>query len=417
MIESIVYGAGIGAYAAGVRIASVRHHKARLMTAGQRDTWRRLAAMPHDRPWVWVHAASLGEFEQGRPIIERIRQRNPELRILLTFFSPSGYEVRKNYDGADLVCYLPFDTARNARRFLSLVRPQTAIFVKYEIWRNYLRELHRAHIPTYLISAAFRPGQAFFRSYGGPYRRWLHFFDRIFVQDEQSRRLLAGIGIDDAMVAGDTRFDRVTDIMQTRRELPEIERFAERMRADGRTMLVVGSSWAPDEAAYTPWLQKRTDVASIIAPHEFDERRLRLLCEPFGDEAILYSELLKHPERAHEVRIVVIDCFGLLSTLYRYADVAYVGGGFGVGIHNINEAAVYGVPVVFGPNYHRFIEAEEMIACEGGISYDSPAQFAPIADRLADDTAERHRRGEAAGAYIRSKLGASDRIYPYLHLG
>lgn len=412
MIESLLYRLGIGAYSLGVKAASGFNPKAAKLIAGHKETWRLLESEEFSGDWIWVHAASLGEFEQGRPIIERIKSRLPGKKIILTFFSPSGYEVRKNYPGADVICYLPFDSPGNARRFIRKVRPEMAIFVKYEIWRNYLHELHRYGIPAYLISAAFRPGQAFFKLYGKTYRRWLRLFRKIFVQDEGSGRLLEGIGIKDVEVAGDTRFDRVTDVMKEKRELYEIERFAAKAASEGAPVMVAGSSWGPDEDVYIPWLNDNPEVRAIIAPHEFDDQRLKELERRLGpDKCFRFSQMSEREHSGPSLRYIIVDCFGLLSSIYRFGDFAHIGGGYGVGIHNINEAAVYGIPVTFGPNYHRFIEAEELIEAGGAVSCSSEDDFRQIADIFMQNPDERQRRGRLAAEYIRSKLGASDRVF------
>lgn len=408
-IENLLYHLAISTYAKAVDIAAYKNPQARFLAKGQREVWEKLEAIGANDRVVWFHAASLGEFEQARPLIERLRLSNPEFKVLLTFFSPSGYEIRKNYSEADWVCYLPFDTPQNARRFVKTAHPEFAIFIKYEIWRNYLLELRNADIPAYLVSAAFRPGQAFFRPYGVKYREWLRLFSAIYVQDENSRLLLDSIGITGSVVAGDTRFDRVTDIMKQRKELPEIQKFINPLRQNGKIVMVVGSSWQPDEEVYIPWLSRHSEVAAIIAPHEFDSERLRKLLDRFNGEAVLHSELLRNPDAGEGKHILIIDCFGLLSSIYRFADLAYVGGGFGVGIHNINEAAVYGIPVLFGPNYHRFIEAEELIAHEGAFSISGKEDFDTKASALLE-AAPREKMGRNAGEYIHSKLGASDAI-------
>lgn len=411
-LEPALYSLGISAYAAGVKAAALRNPKARLLAAGQRDVWSLLEEKtePGAR-YIWVHAASLGEFEQGRPLIERIRRERPEYRILLTFFSPSGYEIRKNYDGADCVCYLPFDTPRRVKRFLDTVRPEMAIFVKYEIWRNYLHALWERQIPAYLISAAFRPDQAFFKKRSAWYRCWLRWYTRIFVQDERSRELLDAAGIRNVEVAGDTRFDRVTDIMRSTREIKLLDRFR---KADGRTVFIAGSSWKPDEENYFGWLREnREKVKAIIAPHEFDKARLDEMRQSLGVKTILMSEAENAPEKADGADCIIMDCFGMLSSAYRYADIAYIGGGFGAGIHNINEAAVYGMPVVFGPRHQKFIEAREIIAAGGGFSYSEAARLPEILTPLLDPE-RRKEAGDRAAAYIRSKLGATDRIFARL---
>lgn len=402
----MLYNAAISLYRAGVKAAALcGHRKAALLDRGQRAGKARLcdAFEPGDRV-VWVHAASLGEFEQGRPLMELIRRRLPDRKILLTFFSPSGYEVRKDWQGADVVCYLPFDTPGRVRRFLDAAHPEMAIFVKYEIWRNYLRELHRRGIPAYLISAAFRPEHKFFKRGYGWYASWLRLFTHLYVQDELSRRLLAGIGIDGVTVAGDTRFDRVADIRSSRKPIAALEA----LRSE-RVLLMAGSSWPADEDLYIPWVNAHPEVDLVIAPHEFDAKRLAALKGRFAPgEAVLLSEAPAAPG-ATRARVAIIDCFGLLSSAYAYADIAYVGGGFGAGIHNINEPAVYDIPVVYGPNNGRFVEAGEMAAAGGGFPVADGAELTATLTRLLD-APTRKAAGTAAGAYIRSRLGATRRI-------
>ncbi|MDE6755431.1 MAG: 3-deoxy-D-manno-octulosonic acid transferase [Muribaculaceae bacterium] len=413
LVEQPLYSAGISAYRYGVKVAALRNPKAQKLDEGQKEIWQRLdrCISPCDR-YIWVHAASLGEFEQGRPLIEKIRREHPEYKVLLTFFSPSGYEVRKDYKGADCVCYLPFDTPGRVKKFLYKVNPEFAIFVKYEFWRNYLHELWRRQIPVYLVSAVFRPEQSFFKKRSAWYGNWLKWYTEIFVQDERSRQLLASINVKNVEVAGDTRFDRVSDIMASCREIPELESFVGKRGSDNRPPMVImfGSSWEADEIVYRDWLRKHNEVKAVIAPHEFNAERLRLLKEIVPGATILMSELKANPEAAQGKRILIMDCFGLLSSAYAYADVAYVGGGFGVSIHNINEAAVYGIPVLFGPENSKFIEAQELKALGGGIEVVSSESFSRHADRLLYDVAERKKRGRWAGEYIKDKLGASDKI-------
>ena len=417
--EEILYSAGISIYRLGIKIAGLWNEKARLLSHGHGEIFDRLSGwrQPGDRV-VWVHAASLGEFEQGRPLMERIRREHPQVKILLTFFSPSGYEVRKNWQGADCVCYLPFDTPGRVKRFLDLVEPEMAIFVKYEIWRNYLCQLHRRNIPTYLISAIFRDDQYCIRHPRSPYREWLGWFSRIFVQDENSRRLLAGIGVDRVEVCGDTRFDRVSTIRATRRDVTELQAFTRHGEEGASPVMMVGSSWEADENVYAPWFDSHPEVKLVIAPHEFNEVRLNALRRRFRGGVVMLSELQSGKRGVDGAQVLVIDCFGLLSSAYYYCDVAYVGGAFGAGLHNINEAAVYGVPVVYGPNNRKFIEAQEMKACGGGIEIKSRQDFEEIADRLLGSNEasrrERKERGAAAEAYIQSKLGATDKIYEEL---
>lgn len=410
--ELPLYSAGISLYKFGVHVAALRNPKARKLDRGQHQTWQRIsdAVSPSDRV-VWVHAASLGEFEQGRPLIERIRADHPEYKILLTFFSPSGYEVRNNYPGADCVCYLPFDTPKRVARFLDLAHPEIAVFVKYEIWRNYLQQLNERGIPTYLISAVFRPDQLFFRHPRSWYAEWLSWYTRIFVQDERSRNLLAGIGITNAEVCGDTRFDRVSQIRAQRRQIPELEAFTRHGDPDAPVTVMAGSSWEADEGKYAEWFLSHPDVKLVIAPHEFDDQRLKALKELFQGRAVLMSEVKDDAALASGAQVMVMDCFGLLSSAYAYCDVAYVGGGFGAGLHNINEAAVYDVPVVYGPNNAKFIEAREMAEAGGGFPVKSQQELEKALDNLCNLPDRRKKAGRDAGEYIRSKLGATDRIF------
>ncbi|MCM1377538.1 MAG: hypothetical protein NC097_03910 [Clostridium sp.] len=408
LLEPPLYAAGIALYSAGVSLASLRSHKARKLHEGHKNLLSRIRhAVEPNKPYLWVHAASLGEFEQGRPIMERFRKAFPEKGIILTFFSPSGYEVRENYDGADIICYLPFDFPLTAKRFVEIVRPETAIFVKYEFWRNYLSELRAHGVPTYLVSGIFRPDQKFFRKGGSWYRAWLRNFTHIYVQDDASRRLLQGVGFDNVTVAGDTRFDRVADIRDCRREIPELREF----KCDGRPLFMAGSSWPRDEEVYAPWLRENKGVRGVIAPHEFDARRIAALKALFPGEAVALSEVRENPAALADARILIIDCFGLLSSAYAYADFAYVGGAFGDGLHNINEAAVYGIPVIFGPKYSKFLEAKELTDLGGAFSIDSESAFHRIADRMLHDPEFLRQRGDWAGRYIQEKLGASDKIF------
>ncbi len=413
-LEPFCYGVGLTGYRAAISIASLFNEKARLLARGQREVWRRLRSeLPSGSSPVWVHCASLGEFEQGRPLIERLRAERPDIKILLTFFSPSGYEIRKNYAGADLVCYLPLDTPGAASRFLDIANPRLAIFVKYELWRNYLKGLHKRGIPSYLISANFRADQPFFRKSGSWYAGWLRWLKHIYVQTHESRRLLAGIGIENVTVAGDTRFDRVADIKKAAKEVDVLERFVGRKGAPDHTstVFIAGSSWPADEEIYAEWLNTRKDVKVIIAPHEFDASRLAKLKMLFGEGCVLKSEVEADPSLLKNARILIMDCFGLLSSAYAYADIAYVGGGFGVGIHNINEAAAFAIPVLFGPNHSKFVEAEELKTLGGGICVNGKDSFSTTADRLLYDISDREQRGRWAGEYIEEKTGATDIIW------
>lgn len=400
------YNLGIKAYRLGVRLAAIRNKKARLMLEGQKRTFLQLQQKltPGSR-YIWIHASSLGEFEQGRPLIERIKKETPDAHIVLSFFSPSGYEVRKGYDKVDAVCYLPFDVPSEVKRFIDLLNPSMAIFVKYEFWGNYLSELHRRGIPTYIISAIFRDTQIFFRPWGGMFRGMLKCFTRIFVQNEESRQLLKTINIDNVEVAGDTRFDRVADVRAAAKEFPVIAAFS----AGSEFTLVMGSSWQPDEDIVIPYFNSHPGMKLIIAPHEFDASRLHTLKNKVHRKAGLYSET--SAESAKGLDCLIIDCFGILSSLYRYGQMAYVGGGFGAGIHNINEAAVYGIPVVFGPKFGKFAEARDLIAIGGGHCIHDEHEFAELMNKMLSNKAALENSGNIAGNYISTHTGATDRIY------
>lgn len=406
---NLLYDLGILAYKGAVRIASLRSKKARLMLKGQGDTFSHLRkTLDPAGGYIWMHVSSLGEFEQGRPLIEMIKKNNPEARIVLSFFSPSGYEVRKNYPLVDAVVYLPFDLAINASKFIDIVKPKVAIFVKYEFWSNYLHTLKRRGIPTYIISSIFRPGQAFFKPWGSMFRSMLKCFDRLYVQNEESRELLAGIGINDVVVCGDTRFDRVSNVKALAKEFPIIENFVK----DAKFTLVMGSSWEPDEEIAMPYFNEHPGMKLIIAPHEFDRKRLLDIMARTGRKANLYS--VTTPEEAAKLDCIIIDCFGLLSSLYQYGQAAYIGGGFGHGIHNINEAAVYGIPVIFGPKHDKFQEAKDLIECGGGFSIGDAQQFTQVMDRLTAGDGTLEASGKQAGDYIESHLGATQVIYDQL---
>lgn len=395
---------------AGVAIASLWNDKVRKMWKGERACLPllRRRCTPDGR-YVWFHAASLGEFEQGRPIIERLRREHPEYRILLTFFSPSGYEVRKNYEGADIICYLPVDTPANARRFVETVRPVMAFFIKYEFWYNYLRTLHRRGVPTYSVSSIFRPGQVFFRWYGFGYKKVLGCFTRFFVQNEQSRSLLEGIGYRNVVVTGDTRFDRVLQIKNQAPGLPLVERFAR-----GCRVFVAGSSWPPDEDIFISYFDKHRDWKMIIAPHVIGEDHIRQIIDKLGDRRITRYTKADDGREVASSDVLIIDCFGLLSSIYGYGDVAYVGGGFGVGIHNVLEAAVWDMPVIFGPNNRNFMEARGLLAAGGGFEITSADDFARLMDGFIGSPLTIRGTGDKAGEYVKCRAGATDKCLSYL---
>lgn len=398
------YNFGIFIYKQLVSLASLKNKKAKKMIQGHKEIFRYLSKNADSQGgYIWIHASSLGEFEQGRPIIESIKAAMPEKKVLVTFFSPSGYEVRKNYSNADLICYLPFDLPGNVRRFLDIVKPSQAIFIKYEFWANYLNELASRHIPTYIVSAIFRPKQIFFRPYGGYFRKILRNFTHLYVQDEPSRLLLSGIGVEHVTVVGDTRFDRVLEIQAQAKKLPLVETFSQ-----GYITMVAGSSWPKDESVFMEFFNNTPELKLIIAPHEINEEHLRYLTSLLKRPYVFYTQA--DEDSVKKADCLIIDCFGLLSSIYRYGDIAYVGGGFGAGIHNVPEAAVYGLPVIFGPNFKKFKEAKELIACGGAFTVKDKSEFVSIASRLLTDSEYLKKSGTIAGNYIMDNAGASELI-------
>ena len=341
--------------------------------------------------------------DRGRPIIEEIRRKYPEYRILQTFFSPSGYEVRKDYKGADIVCYLPLDTPRNVRRFISLAHPYMVFFIKYEFWKNYLDELKGRGIPVYSVSSIFRPNQVFFRWYGIAYRDVLKCFTHLFVQNRESVGLLETIGVTDTTIVGDTRFDRVLQICREAKQLPLVEKF----KGNALTM-VAGSSWAPDEDIFIPYFNAHPEMKLIIAPHVIDESHLKEILGKLKRPAVRYTQATE--ENVAQADCLIIDCFGLLSSIYRYGEISYIGGGFGVSIHNTLEAAVYGIPVIFGPENQKFREAQGLKACGGGIEIHGSDDFNRLMDRFLSDKAYLEEAGRQAGAYVSDNAGALQKI-------
>lgn len=406
---NILYNFGIYTYKQLVNIASFRNLKARKMKQGHKEIFHYLAqnADP-EGGYIWIHASSLGEFEQGRPIIEAIKAHYPEQKIAITFFSPSGYEVRKNYPKADLICYLPFDLPNNVNRFLNILKPKQAIFIKYEFWGNYLNALAKRNIPTYIISAIFRPSQIFFRPYGSYFRRILQNFEHLYVQDENSKKLLKDIGITKVSVTGDTRFDRVLEIRSQAKELPLIEQFSK-----GNFTLIAGSSWPKDEEIFIDYFNRHPEIKLIIAPHEIHEEHIQFILSRLNRTAIRYTQA--DEKNIQKADCIIIDCFGLLSSIYRYGQVAYVGGGFGAGIHNVPEAAVYGIPVIFGPNHKKFKEAKELIIAGGGFSISRSEDFELVMDRLLENKEFLSKAGITAGQYIQNNSGASKKILKELY--
>ena len=434
----------------GVAIAAIFDHKVRVMWRGERAAFKTLKQkVDPNAKYVWVHAASLGEFEQGRPIIERIRLEHPEYKILLTFFSPSGYQVRKNYQGADIITYLPIDTVTNARRFLRTIRPVMAFFIKYEFWYNYLHILKHRGVPTYSVSSIFRPDQIFFRWYGRAYSHVLKCFTKFFVQNEESRQLLAKIGITETEIVGDTRFDRVMTIKSLAKQLPIVEAFTHSLqqghdesnqnpslreghrvgnspRGGREGVFIAGSSWPPDEDIFIKYFNEHPEWKLIIAPHVIGEDHLQQIISKLsipeqtsspsgevgrgvgGRRVVRFTQTTR--EEAAKADTLIIDCFGLLSSIYNYGDVAYIGGGFGVGIHNTLEAAVWDMPVIFGPNNKKFQEAQGLKACGGGFEIKDYDEFAQLMERFASDEAFLKESGSNAGHFVKDQAGATDKV-------
>ncbi len=402
----MIYNLGIYVYLFAVRLAALFSRKPAQMVQGHREVFDLLRSkVDRNARYIWFHAASLGEFEQGRPLIERIRKEHPEYKIVQTFFSPSGYEVRKNYDGADIVCYLPFDTPRNVRRFLDLLNPCMVFFVKYEFWQNYLNVLHKRGIPTYSVSSIFRPDQIFFRSYGKGYAKILKTFKHLFVQNEESRELLrqAGVGQNQISIVGDTRFDRVLDICHAAKQLPLVEKF----KGDALTF-VAGSSWGPDEDIFIKYFNEHPEMKLVIAPHVVSDSHLKEIRDKLNRPCIRYTEATE--ENVTKADCLIIDCYGLLSSIYRYGEISYIGGGFGVGIHNVLEAAVYGIPVIFGPNNKKFREAQHLLAEKGGFEITDYEDFETLMNRFLSDESYLKQSGQAAGDYVSGHAGATDKI-------
>ena len=376
-----------------------------MLRKGQQQAFAQLKRHiePNTR-YVWFHAASLGEFEQGRPVIEQLKRDKPETKILLTFFSPSGYEVRKNYAVADIVSYLPLDVPGNAWYFVNLVKPSKAIFIKYEFWPNYLLALQGNNIPAISISAIFRPEQIFFKEYGKWYKKLLQTFQHIFVQDKASKELLHMHGINNVTVAGDTRFDRVYDLYQQAKQLPLIEEFVK----GAERVIVAGSTWPKDEELLVQYLRLHPDVKLIIAPHEVHASHITEISKLLDGKFVRYSDATN--DNVKTTNCLVIDIIGILSSVYRYSHVAYIGGGFGVGIHNTLEAAVYGIPVVFGTNYQKFREARELITIGGAFSISNYVTLEAQFDLLLKDNSA----GKIAGEYVKSNTGATEMILKQL---
>ena len=400
-----MYNTGMYLYEKAVGIAALRNPKARQWSDGRRGIFERLkeSIKPGERI-IWVHAASLGEFEQGRPIIERLKEQRPDIKILLTFFSPSGYEIRKNYPGADYIFYLPIDRKRYARRFLDIVKPEAAIFIKYEFWLNYLGELRKREIPTYVVSAIFRRDSIFFRPWGGAWRKALNTFTTLFVQNDESKELLAELGYGNVVVAGDTRFDRVASIAKAAKRVELIERF----RGE-KPLFVAGSTWGPDEEILLALINENPEIRFVIAPHEMNQTRIEHIIATVKGGAVRYTQSTTASDFSN-TQVLILDTVGILSSVYGYAQWSYIGGGFGVGIHNTLEAATFGLPIAFGPKYHKFKEARDMVALGAACSITSIDELRAWFEPLRDDATLRSETSNKAKAYTDSNLGATELI-------
>lgn len=401
----LFYTIGIYLYSGLLALAALFNRKARQLIKGHNrilDTIRE--HVDPNSSYLWFHASSLGEFEQGRPLIERIHNKHPECKILLTFFSPSGYEVRKDYKGADIVCYMPFDTPINVNRFLSTIKVEKAFFIKYEFWPNFLKGLHKRNIEIFSVSSIFRDSQLFFKWYGKGYAKALRYFKHLFVQDRHSKDLLKSIDITDVSIVGDTRADRVLEVAAASKQFPIIEKFV-----NGDPTFIAGSSWPADEELFIPYFHTKPDWKLIIAPHEIHEEHLvQIEALLKGRDCIRLSQATLDNIKGYDT--LIIDCFGMLSSIYRYGHIAYIGGGFGVGIHNVLEAAVFDIPVLFGPNNQRFREAQDLKRLKGGFEITDAYSLRILIDKFISDPGFLKKAGKNAGDYVRSSSGTSDRI-------
>lgn len=406
----LLYQLGILFYTGAIHLVSPFNAKARQWVQGRKNWAKKLATALSDKKRVaWFHVSSLGEFEQGRPVIEGFRKQHPEYKIVLSFFSPSGYEIRKDYPGADVITYLPTDSRKNARKFMYLAQPEFAFFVKYDFWYHYLNQLHKRNVPTYLFSAIFRETQLFFKSYGGWYRKMLHFFTRIYVQNQHSLELLQSIGVNHVEVGGDTRFDRVYDLATAAKPITLLEEFAQQ-----KPVVVAGSTWEKDEELIAEFIAKYPGkVKWIVAPHEVHASHIQKIEALFPKTLVRYTQA--DTESVKHADILLVDTIGVLSSMYRYGNLAYIGGGFGKGIHNTLEAATYGLPVVFGPNYHRFQEAVDLINQESGFSISDFTSFESELMHLLTDETYRKNCGKNAADYVNKMRGGTTKILLHLN--
>lgn len=403
---TFLYNIGIFLYALLIKLAAPFSEKARLFVKGRNNWEAQLQKnIEKDSSYIWVHCASLGEFEQGRPLIEAIKNQFPEYRIVLSFYSPSGYEVRKNYPLADVICYLPTDTKTNAKKFIQIIHPEKVFFIKYEFWYHYINELKKNNIPLYSVSAIFRSNQHFFKnsSWGKWYRKLLTNFDHLFIQNESSAELLKSINISNFTISGDTRFDRVAEIVQNAKSIPLVEKFSGNSR-----IIVAGSTWKPDEELLLAFINQNSDVKFIMAPHEVSTSNINRLQQLLKTRCILLSKA-NEKSIAH-FQVLIIDSIGLLSSLYQYGEIAYIGGGFGVGIHNILEAATFGLPVIFGPNYKKFKEAVDLENLGGAFPVKNQEELSEVLNALLKEKNKQEKSSAVCKKYVTKNIGSTQVI-------
>jgi len=404
----LLYNFGIRLFILGLKIASLRNLKAKQWLKGRKGLIKKIKKEHAlDEKVVWVHCASLGEFEQGRPLIEEIKRAFPEKKIMLTFFSPSGYEIQKNYPTADYIYYLPADTRRNARRFIKYCNPEVVFFIKYEYWFNYLSLLKKKNVPVYFVSAIFRKEQLFFKKRGGWYRKMLKFATHFFLQNEESAELLRSLKLDNYSVVGDTRFDRVAHVFENVKPIPQVEQFL-----GGQKAIIAGSSWKAEEALLMQYFRINSAYKLIIVPHEVTKENIQRIKDMFDNRVVLYSEFTKTftPDK----NILIVDAYGLLTSLYQYGFIAIVGGGFGVGIHNVLEPAAFGMPIIFGPNYHKFMEAVDMADKHCAFPVSNIEEFNTLLNHFLKDPVVVKKLSDIAAEYVRSNVGATQKILDFV---
>jgi 3-deoxy-D-manno-octulosonic-acid transferase len=398
----LLYNIAIQLYGLIIKIFSLFNNKAKLFVQGRRNIFEKIQKkIDPAKSNIWFHFASLGEFEQGRPLLEKIKSTYPEKQIIITFFSPSGYEIRKDYALADGVFYLPLDTPSNAKQLIAAINPELAVFTKYEYWYHYFKVLHQSGIPLYIISGIFRPDQIFFKWYGSFNRKILSFVNHFFVQNEESKQLLSQINIHNVSISGDTRFDRVAENAKSPKEFETIRKFC-----DNNNTLIAGSTWPADEHLLVTLINAYPNWKFIIAPHEIDKAHIDEIVKLIP-ESVKYSELTNPPV---DTQTLIIDNIGLLSSIYQYGQIAYIGGGFGVGIHNTLEAAAFGMPVIFGPRYDKFQEAKDLISINAAVSINNAEELFIAFQKLTEDRTS----GDLAKRYVNTKTGSTDQIIKYI---